>query len=417
MAHAMNGGPLAGLCILDMTSVVMGPLCTLLLAAMGAEVIKLESPDGDINRNLGPGRVPGLSGTFIYLNNNKKSIAVDLTTERGREVCLELAAQCDVFVHSLRPAALTKLGLTYAELAARREDIVYCNLFGFGRGGDYFGMPAYDDTIQAVSGLAMLEAEMHGEPAYVTSVFGDKVSGITAAYAILAAVLFRNNGGGGQEVDVPMFEVMAQCLLAEHATGYVFRPPLSKPVYKRPVSKHRRPFRTADGYLSVIVYTQRHFEKFFRLAGRPEVIDDPRFATFEQRTIHSEQYYALVADVLTGRTNDEWLRLLNQAEIPCIRLNTTEDLYSDPHLKRTSFFQELRDRSGETLVLPRFPVAFARSPALPPGSAPLLSEHADELLRACGYSAAEIASLFAEGAVIRPPERARDEGSALAEKR
>lgn len=405
MAETDRTGPLAGLRVLDMTSVVMGPLCTLLLASMGAEVIKLESPEGDINRNLGPGLEPGLSGTFIYLNNNKKSIAIDLTKSEGRAACLKLVSSCDVFVHSLRPAAIGKLGLAYSDLAAVNRELVYCNLFGFGRGGEYFGKPAYDDTIQAVSGLAMLQAEMHGQPAYVTSVFGDKVSGITATYAILAAIVHRQKGGGGQEIDVPMFEVMAQCVLAEHATGYVFRPPLSKPVYKRPVSKHRRPFKTTDGYLSVIVYTQRHFEKFFELAGRPDVIADPDFATFEQRTVNSERYYALVAEVIAGKSNEDWLGLLGSAEIPCSRLNSTEELYSDPHLRATGFFQERQGRSGETIVLPGFPVAFSGSPARSPGEAPRLSEHARDVLRGCGYANEDIDRLFSTGAVVSPETR------------
>ena len=402
MSEVPNQGPLKGIRVLDMTSVVMGPLCTLLLASMGAEVIKLESPEGDINRNLGPGVSPGLSGTFIYLNNNKKSIAVDLRSPEGREVCLNLAATVDVFVHSIRPTALTKLGLAYKDISERKNDIIYCNLFGFGRNGEYFGKPAYDDTIQAVSGLAMLQAEMHDEPAYVTSVFADKISGISAAYAILAAIINRDKGGGGQEIDVPMFEVMTQCLLAEHATGYVFRPPLSRPVYKRPVSKHRKPVRTKDGYLSVIVYTQRHFERFFEIAEMPEVVADPRFAKFEMRTVNSEAYYALLGNALATKTNEEWLGLLNQAEIPCIRLNTTQELYSDPHLNQSRFFETIESRHGGEIVLPRFPIEFSKSPALPPGDAPTLSENADELLRSCGYTDVEIESLFRMGVVSRP---------------
>jgi len=394
-------GPLKGLRVLDMTSVVMGPLCTQLLGAMGAEIIKVESPEGDINRNLGPRRVPGLSGTFKYLNNNKKSIAIDLKAGAGMEVLLKLCETADVLVHSIRPDALRRVGLDYARVSARNSGIVFCNLFGFGRGGEYFGSPAYDDTIQAVSGLAMLQAEMHDEPAYVTSVFADKISGISAAYAILAAIIYRNSGGGGQEIDVPMFEVMAQCILAEHATGSVFVPPLSRPVYKRPVSRQRRPFRTSDGYLSVLVYSQRQFERFFALVGRDDVPADPKFQSFEQRTVHSEEYYQLLGEILLTRPTNEWLRLLGEAEIPCIRLNTTTELYSDPHLNDVGFFVTRQDADGP-VVLPRFPIRFAKSPAQPPGSAPQLSEQASEILAASGYDSHQIERLYEQGVVQRP---------------
>lgn len=398
MDQQLGGGPLSGITVLDMTSVVMGPFCTLLLASLGAEIIKFETPEGDINRDLGPRREPGLSGTFIYLNHHKKSIAVDLQQPEGREILWDLVGKCDVLVHSLRPGSLARLGLDYAKASAVNPRMIFCNLFGFGRGGAYFGKPAYDDTIQAVSGLAMLQAEMHGEPAYVTSVFGDKVAGISAAYAIMAALYRRERDGLGQEIDVPMFEVLVHCLLAEHATGHVFRPSLGAPVYKRPVSKHRKPFRTTDGYISVIVYTQKQFEAFFSLTGHPEVCTDPRFASFEMRTHNSEAYYQLLESVIATRSSAEWEELLGAAEIPCSALNSTMSLYEDPHLADVGFFRETADQSGP-LMLPAFPIAFSRTPARSPANAPRLGENAEQVLEWLGYDADRIAKLREQRAI------------------
>jgi crotonobetainyl-CoA:carnitine CoA-transferase CaiB-like acyl-CoA transferase len=398
MVANTGSGPLSGITVLDMTSVVMGPFCTLLLASLGADIVKLETPEGDVNRDLGPRREAGLSGTFIYLNHNKKSIAVDLRRPEGREILWDLIGRCDVLVLSIRPGGLERMGLDYEKVRARNPGMVFCNLFGFGRGGSYFGKPAYDDTIQAVSGLAMLQGEMHGEPAYVTSVFGDKVAGISAAYAIIAALYRRQQDGLGQEVDVPMFEVLVHCLLAEHATGHVFRPSLGPPVYKRPVSKHRKPFRATDGYISVIVYTQKQFKAFFSLAGRPEVVSDPRFCSFEGRTQNSEAYYQLLGDIIATRSCAEWESLLDEAEIPCAPLNSTASLYHDPHLAGVDFFREIADPSG-TLMLPSFPITFSRTPARLPATAPRLGEQGEKILEWLGYDPARIARFHEQGVI------------------
>lgn len=401
MAENPYNGPLSGITVLDMTSVVMGPFCTLLLASLGANVIKLETPDGDVNRDLGPRREAGLSGTFIYLNHNKKSIAVDLSRPEGTDILWDLVESCDVLVHSIRPGGLDRMGLDYAKAYARNPGIVFCNLFGFGRDGRYFGKPAYDDTIQALSGLAMLQAEMHGEPAYVTSVFGDKIAGISAAYAIMAALFRRERDGLGQEIDVPMFEVLAHCLLAEHASGHVFRPSLGPPVYRRPVSKHRKPFRTTDGYISVIVYTQKQFTTFFSLAGRTEIVGDPRFCTFERRTHNSEAYYQLLGEILATRSCAEWEKMLGDADIPCAGLNSTASLYEDPHLADVDFFREIDDPSGK-LMLPSFPIAFSRTSARPPAQAPRLGEQGEEILKLLGYNSEDISYLQRQGVTSQP---------------
>lgn len=406
---AADAPPLAGLRVLDLSSVVMGPYCTLILAQLGAEVIKLESLEGDIIRNLGPTRQPGMAGTFHYLNAGKRSISVDLSKPEGRDICMRIAAGADILVHSIRPKAIANLGLDYASLSGINPDLIYCNLFGFGRGGRYFGKPAYDDTIQAVSGLAMLEAEMHGEPTYVTSVFADKLTGMAAVYAILAAVITRSRGRGGQEIDVPMFETMVQCLLAEHATGSVFEPPLSDPVYTRTTNPFRRPFRTADGYLSVIVYNQKQFEAFCRVAGREELLGDQRFATFAARSLNASAYYETLGTILAGKSNAAWDALLGPAEVPCMIVNHTRDLYDDPHLADVDFFTRLSDHDGGEMKLPRFPISFHGTPLQKPDSAPRLGQDTEDILAGLGCSPEEIGKLVRNGIVVstgRPRETA-----------
>lgn len=396
---AKEAGPLSGLRVLDLSSVVMGPYCTLILAQLGAEVIKLESLEGDIIRGLGRARHPGMTGSFIYLNSGKRSIAVDLAKRAGRDICLRLAETSDIFVHSIRPGAVKKLGIDYDAVARVNAGIIYCNLFGFGRGGRYFGKPAYDDTIQAVSGLAMLEAEMHGEPSYVTSVFADKLTGMAAVYAILAAVVSRSQGRGGQEIDVPMYETMVQCLLAEHATGAVFSPPLGEPVYQRTTNRYRRPFRTMDGYLSVIVYNQKQFEAFCGAVGRQDLMADPRFSTFSARTDNAAAYYEELGRILLGKPTREWVELLERVEVPCIIVNRTRDLYSDPHLNDVGFFSAVRDQWGEALTLPRFPITFHGTPARRPEPGPRLGADTADILMGLGYERAEVDGLLADGVV------------------
>jgi crotonobetainyl-CoA:carnitine CoA-transferase CaiB-like acyl-CoA transferase len=391
--------PLEGLKVFDLTSVVMGPYCTLLLSYLGADVIKLESLGGDITRSIGPVKHTGQSGLFIHANNGKRSIAIDLRDPRGREICLDIARTSDVFVHSIRPDALQRLGLEYPVIAAANPRIIGCNLLGFGRKGRYFGKPAYDDTIQAASGLAMLQAEQHGAPAYVPSVFGDKLTGMMAAYAIVAAVIGRGRTGTGQEIDVPMFETMAACLLLEHASGATFKPPLGRPLYPRLVSRERRPVATKNGYLSIMVYTDKQWQGFCTVAGRTELLSDPRFTTIANRTHHTDDYYALVSEIAATRSAEEWESLLAQVEVPCMRLNRLDDLSSDPHLQDVGFFGEVTDQWGELLQLPRFPVELKGTPALEPTAAPMLGEHSREILRETGYTDSRIEALISSGVV------------------
>ena len=262
-------GPLAGIRVLDLTATLMGPYCTQILADMGADVIKVESPYGDTTRYLPDGRKPGMSGMFVNLNRGKRSIVLDLKSEGGREILAALTRKCDVFVHSMRFEAVKRLQLSYDDVKQISADVVYANLYGYSRQGPYAEWPAYDDTIQGISGLAMLQAEVMGEPRYVPTVMADKVAGLTAAYAVVMALFHRERTGEGQEIEIGMFETMVSFLLVEHIGGSLFDPPIADPTYRRAVTPHRRPYKTADGYVSVLIYNDKQWARFVTIAGAP----------------------------------------------------------------------------------------------------------------------------------------------------
>lgn len=394
-------GPLSGIRILDLTSVLMGPYCTQIMADLGADVIKVESPDGDTSRYVGPTRTKGRSGMFTNLNRGKRGIVLDLRQEKGRALFLKLAANADVVLHSMRKSAIEKLGLDYAAVSAINPDVIYASLYGYGRDGRYSGRPAYDDTIQAVSGLAMLQAEINPEPQYVTTVVGDKVSALSGAYAIMAALFHRQRGGGGQEIEVPMFEIMASFLLIEHIAGAIYDPPMGPPVYQRAVTPFRRPYKTKDGYVSVLVYNDKQWRRFTELAQRPDLAADKRFIGQSDRSANMAEFCAIVAEILSQRTSAEWLDLLDKAEIPVARLNSTADLYTDPHLSDVGFFKTLEDPLDGTLRMPSHPVRFSATPAKFPQTAPMLGEHTEDVLSELGMSRSELDELEAEGAIRR----------------
>lgn len=400
-------GPLAGTRVLDLTSVVMGPYCTQLLADLGAEVVKVESREGDSTRYVGVAREHGRTGTFLLLNRGKRSIVIDLQRPEGRAVCLELARRSDLFVHSIRPGAMQRLGLDYAAIKAVNPGIVYCNLLGFGRGGRYSGKAAYDDTIQAISGLAMLQAERGGTPEYVTTVVGDKVAALSAAYALMAAMIHRLKTGEGQEIDVPMFETTVSFVLAEHMTGSVFDPPIGRPVYARLTAASRRPIRTQDGYLSVMVYTDRQWTNFTRIAGRPELAVDARFSTLAARSANVAEYYALIESILMQGTCAHWLPLLEEGGIPSIRLNRPDDLLSDPHLADVGFFKSIETPADGKLRVFGSPLRLSATPPMVNEAAPGLGEHTCDILTEAGYDAGRIAELLDSGVVAQEPPRSR----------
>lgn len=390
-------GPLAGVRVLDLTSVMMGPYCTQALSDMGAEVIKVEAPDGDSSRTIPPNKESGNGGIFTSLNRGKRCIVLDLQKPAGRDACLDLARTCDVFIHSMRPQAIERLGLDYSKVVEVNASVVYCNLLGFGRDGRYAGLAAYDDAIQAICGLASLQEELVGHAAYIPTVLADKVTGMTAIYAILAALLHRERSGEGQEIDVPMFETMASFVLVEHLCGAAFDPPIGRPVYPRVMTRSRKPFATRDGKLAVLVYNNKQWTAFARIAGRDDLVEDPRFRTLPDRSRNLEAWNEAVAEVIATRTTDEWVDILAEAGVPAMRVNSTEDLFHDPHLQDVGFFKTLEHSVDGKLRLPGFPVLFSRTPGGFDAPAPGQGADTRDVLREAGFSPQRIDDLEKAG--------------------
>jgi len=384
-------GPLAGVRVLDLTSVIMGPYATQIFADLGADVVKVESPDGDTTRHLPPGPEPDRGAMFMNLNRGKRSLVLDLKQPAARDVLLRLAGDADVFVHSMRAAAIGRLGLGYDAVRAANPRIVYANLYGFGAGGPYADHPAYDDIVQAASGLVALQARLSGgEPTYLATVVADKVAGLTGAYAIIAALYAREKTGAGQEIEVPMFETMVSFAMTEHLCGSLFDPAIGPPEYPRVTSPTRRPYRTADGHLGVMIYTDRQWAAFFAVLGHPDWSRDSAFATMRSRTENIGAVLGRLADVMQSRTTAEWLPLLRQAQIPATPINSPADLLVDPHLLATGFWEE-RDTPDGRLRFPGIPTRFGGTPGAIGDAGPALGADSRKVLTAAGLSEAKIA--------------------------
>jgi len=385
--------PLHGIRVLDLSSVVFGPYAAQWLADLGADVIKIEAPEGDNTRLTGPTNEPGMAALFLGVNRSKRSVVLDLTTPAGRAALGKLIDGADVLLHSIRPQKLAKLGLDPATVCARNPRLVYAGLHGFTESGPYGGRPAYDDVIQGMSGNADLMARSTGEPRYFPVIAADKTSGLIGATALLSALVRRGTTGKGGFIEVPMFESQVAFNLVEHMYGAHFNPPRGGMGYPRILAEWRRPFATADGWLCMMPYTNPHWRAFFTEVGVPELADDPRFVDYTQRSVHVAALYALAGEFVAGRTTDDWLPVLNRLQIPSAPVFTLEQLPSDPHLVATGFFQTLDDPAG-SLTFPGVPVQFdgERPPMRYP---PRLGEHTREVLTEAGLSDAEIDALGA----------------------
>ncbi|MBC2650087.1 CoA transferase [Novosphingobium flavum] len=393
-------GPLAGVRVLDLTSVLMGPYATQIFADLGADVIKIEGPGGDTTRAIPPGPDPTRGAMFLNVNRGKRSLALDLKRPEAREVVLRLAGQADVFIHSMRAQAIARLGLDYAALSAANPRIVYANLYGYGREGPYRDYPAYDDIVQAASGVVDLQARLSGgEPTYVANVIADKVSGLTGAYAVIAALFARERTGMGQEVEVPMFETMVSFAAVEHLCGSLFSPPLGPPEYPRATSPSRRPYRTADGHIGVMIYNDKQWQAFFRELGDPDWSRDPMFASLRSRTENITAVLARVAQVLETRSTAAWMDLFRRAEIPATPIASLEQLLHDPHLEQTGFWEERETELG-TVRFPGIPTRFSDTPGAIGDPGPRHGADNAAVLAEAGFGADEIAALTASGAVL-----------------
>ena len=400
-------GPLEGVRVIDLTTVMLGPFCTQILGEMGADVIKIEPPGGDIGRLTGAAKSPGMSSAYIMKGRNKRSVVLDLKKPEARKPLERLVRTADVFVHNIRPKAAARIGIDYETIAGWKPDIVYAAATGYGEAGPYVDKPAYDDLIQGASGLAALSGAVTGTPRYGPTVLADKTTGLYLTYSIAMALFHRERTGEGQRLHVPMYEAFTAFVMNEHMQGRAYEPPVGPAGYLRMLTPHRRPFPTADGYVCVLPYNDRHWRSFFAAIGRPELADDPRFVNQPARSENIDALYGIVAEAMPARTSAEWLTLLEGADIPVMPMNTPEDLFECPHLSKVGMFPVVDHPTEGKVRHIKVPVHFSKTPGGYYRHPERLGESTEAVLADVGYAPSEIAELQALGAV----GKAKDDGS------
>lgn len=391
---------LTGIRVVDITSIVLGPFAGQILGDLGADVIKVEPMAGDLARSVHPSQGEGMSAMFLNNNRNKRSICLDLKTEGGRAVLSRLVEQADVLLHNMRVDAITRLGFGFEAVKALNPRIIYCSAIGFGQDGRYRDRPAFDDVIQAASGLAMLPAHAGGEPSYVPSVVADKVGSLYATYGILAALAARTRGVvEAVDVEVPMFESLVSFLFNEHLAAATFSPAPEGAGYHRLFSRNRRPYRTRDGWVAVLPYTGEQWRRILQEIGRTDVMAESWFADAGARSQRVDELYGILATAITGRTTAEWLDTFARLDIPHSKVNDLDDLLVDPHLSDVGFFAPGgQAQAGATRAL-RQPVLYRGAPAAPDRPAPRVGADTAAILSGLGYSAEEVRALAADGAI------------------
>ncbi|TEA76918.1 CaiB/BaiF CoA transferase family protein [Allopusillimonas ginsengisoli] len=395
--------PLEGVRVIDMATVLMGPIATQILGDYGADVIKIEPPEGDVMRYAGEARNARMGPMYLATGRNKRSVVLDIKKPGGKQALLRLCETADLFIHNVRPAAMRRAGLSYEDLRAINPSIVYVALVGFGQDGPYAERPAFDDIIQAACGLSGLFVRAgYAEPAFVPANLCDRMTGLAAAHAAIAALYMRERTGEGQSIEVPMFETLTQMILGDHLNGTAFVPPIDRAGYSRLLNVYRRPFRTRDGYLAVTPYNDKQFRSFFAAIGRETDFDaDLRINTHAARARNYDVAYSLLSEILASRTTDAWLALCEEHEIPCQRIYAIEDLLDDPHLRSIGFFEEV-DHPTEGRILQMRPAArWSNADIATHRLPPQVGEHSVEVLRQAGFSKSEIDQLLAVGATMQ----------------
>jgi crotonobetainyl-CoA:carnitine CoA-transferase CaiB-like acyl-CoA transferase len=397
----MAGGPLEGVRIVDLTSVVVGPLATQILADHGADVIKVEAKAGDLIRIMnGPSVTPAMGAKFLHLNRNKRSIVLDLKQPAGHAALARLLERADVMIWNNRPQSMARMKLAYNDVRRINPRIVYCGLFGFGQGGRYRDKPAYDTIIQGVGGMAALNHITTGEPRFVPMVVADKVVGLIAVQMIAMALYRRERSGEGCSIEIPMFENLAKFVLEEHMYLKTFEPPLGAAGDPRILDASNRPIPTRDGWICMSANTDAQAFAFFDGIGRPELKTDPRFCNVPARFAHVKEYFQVRMEALKEKTTAEWLEIFDRLDVPAMAYNSLDSLLEDPHLNDVGFF-ELKDHPTEgktrSMRLPNKWSTGVRREWIP---APKLGQHSVEILREAGYDAAAIEAMVASGTTL-----------------
>lgn len=395
-------GPLSGIRVLDLTSVVMGPYASSVLADYGADVIKIEPPTGDVMRKSGPMRNPDMGHFFLSINRNKRSVVLDLKQPEGLAVLLRMVKDVDVLVYNIRPQAMDRLGLGYEALHAINPKLIYAGAYGFSQQGPYAAKPAYDDLIQGMVGIPWLSREAGGEkPRYAPMVLVDRMAGLQLCTAVTSALVYRGRTGHGQRVDVPMFEGLLSVVLGEHLAGRQFIPAEGPAGYQRSLAHDRRPYQTSDGYICTLIYNDKHWRSFFDAIGKPEVFkDDERFQSQNQRLVNIDHVYGYLSDIIKMRSTADWLTLFEKADLPAARMYSIDDILIDEHVTSTGFIRKVTHPTQGDLYTTAIPTEWSESEPEDRYHAPDLGENTHEVLAEFGYSTEDVAKLLASGAAV-----------------
>jgi len=384
-------GPLAGITVLDLTSVLYGPYASQTLGDWGAEVIKIEPLTGDTWRYSGQFRNRGMTGQFMAVNRNKRSLALDLKQPGGKSVLQRLIAKADVLLTNIRPAALARLGFGYEACQQINSRLVYAAATGFGQDGPWAARPAFDEVIQASSGFASAMGS-DDEPAFVPSLVADKICGLTLAAAVSAALVHRERTGKGQMVEVPMLETITAFNSIEMLGGHAFDPPIGPAGYKR--MKERRPVRTKDGWLTMLPYSGENWCIFFEAVGHPECIEQFAVRDAVARAKNIDQIYNKMAEIAITRTTAEWEELLLRIDVPHAAFAKITEIAEQPHLKAVGMITTLDHPSEGKIRQARPSARFSDTPAEIHRMPPRLGEHSRAILREAGFTEEDVASMI-----------------------